>query len=79
MEQELREINSNHLSIGKHFDKSDAGTLRTKELIFFGLHFQVVFFFWSTSICASFCSKNNTMFTHPHLKINQEKVSKQIK
>lgn len=45
MEQELREINSNHLSIGKHFDKSDAGTLRTKELIFFGLHFQVFFFF----------------------------------
>lgn len=45
MEQELREINSNHLSMGKHFDKSDAGTLRTKELIFFGLHFQVFFFF----------------------------------
>lgn len=34
MEQELREINSNHLSMGKHYDKSDAGTLRTKELIF---------------------------------------------
>lgn len=77
MEQELREINSNHLSMGKHFDKSDAGTLRTKELIFLAFIFR--FFFWSTSICASFCSKNNTMFTHPHLKINQEKVSKQIK
>lgn len=45
MEQELREINSNHLSMGKHFDKSDAGTLRTKELIFFGLYFQVFIFF----------------------------------
>lgn len=76
MEQELREINSNHLSIGKHFDKSDAGTLRTKELIFWP---SFSGFFWLTSICASLCSKNNTMFTHPHLKINQEKVSKQIK
>lgn len=64
--------------MGKHIDKSDAGTLRTKELIFLAFIF-IFFFFWLTSICASFCSKNNTMFTHPHLKINQEKVSKQIK
>lgn len=61
--------------MGKHIDKSDAGTLRTKELIFLAF----IFFFWLTSISASFCSKNNTIFTHPHLKINQEKVSKQIK
>lgn len=43
MEQELREINSNHLSIGKHFDKSDAGTMRTKELIFLAFIFRFFF------------------------------------
>lgn len=43
MEQELREINSNHLSMGKHFDKSDAGTLRTKELIFLAFIFRFFF------------------------------------
>lgn len=45
MEQELREINSNHLSMGKHFDKSDAGTLRTKELIFWPSFSGFFFFF----------------------------------
>lgn len=43
MEQELREINSNHLSMGKHFDKSDAGTLRTKELILLAFIFRFFF------------------------------------
>lgn len=51
MDQELREINWIHLSMGKHFDKSDAGTLRTKELIFFGLYFQVFFFLVDKHLC----------------------------
>lgn len=43
MDQELREINWIHLSMGKHFDKSDAGTLRTKELIFLAFIFRFFF------------------------------------
>lgn len=64
MEQELREINSNHLSIGKHFDKSDAGTLRTKELIFFGLHFQVFFFGRQAFVLLSALRTTQYLLTH---------------
>lgn len=62
MEQELREINSNHLSMGKHFDKSDAGTLRTKELIFLAFIFR--FFDRQAFVLLSALRTTQCLLTH---------------
>lgn len=64
MEQELREINSNHLSIGKHFDKSDAGTLRTKELIFWPLFSGFFFFGRQAFVLLSALRTTQCLLTH---------------
>lgn len=64
MEQELREINSNHLSMGKHFDKSDAGTLRTKELIFLAFIFRVFFLDRQAFVLLSALRTTQCLLTH---------------